>query len=380
MRLGVSFVAAAALAACTAGSGSDHDVVGPFTGPTTRFAIDHITLPTTSSEAHQLGDDLDGDGHPDNGLGEGIVFLDGARDGTSHGDDMIGAGVIGSSIELQATRLDHAASAGATYFGADGDDATAMGGTIVAGAFASNRTRTTHVPGKATLVLPVFEDADPTTVELDAMELDLQPDGSGGYNALVRGGVLPANANAALAPGIIQMIANDTAAHLDLARGLDTNRDGRITPGEVTTFPIIASFVNPEVTLFGQRMTGLAFAAHLVPCPSGGCAAAPADTCFDRTRDGDETDVDCGGSCHPCPGGGACNVATDCQLGACDAGSCRQPSCSDGVRDGFETDVDCGWNCAPCATGKQCTTGADCASGTCKTDCANGICSPTTCD
>ena len=46
------------------------------------------------------------------------------------------------------------------------------------------------------------------------MELDLEPDGSGGYNALVRGAVLPANAMAAFVPGLIQTLANDSAGHL----------------------------------------------------------------------------------------------------------------------------------------------------------------------
>lgn len=363
MRLGVKFAAAAALAVCTACAGSDNDVVGPFTGPTTRFAIDHIMLPSSDAAAHQVGDDLDGNGTVDNQLGAIIATLDGDDLGTSHGDDMIGAGVIGSSIELQATDLEDAARAGATYFGADGDDATAVGGTIVAGVFASNRTRTTHVPGKAILVLPLFAAAEPTTVELDAMELDLEPDGSGGYNALVRGAV--PDAMAALVPGLIRAITSDTASHLEIARMLDTNGDGQLTLDEVTHNTIIESFMSPDIMVSGQAMLSLGFAAHLVPCASGNCAAPPADTCFDRVRDGDETDVDCGGSCQPCPGGATCKVAADCQLGACNAGTCPQPSCSDGVRDGLEIDVDCGWNCPPCAAGKHCITGANCASGMC---------------
>jgi hypothetical protein len=338
--------------------------VGPFTGPTTRFAIDHITLPSSAAAAKEVADDLNGDGGYDNLIGDATALLAVGKDLTSHGDDMIGAGVIASSIELQATDLQDAARAGATYFGADGDAATTMGGTIVAGVFASNRTRTTHVPGKATLVLPVFADADPTIVELDAMELDLEPDGSGGYDALVRGGI--PNALAALVPGLIQMIANDPADHIPLAGQLDTNRDGTITPDEVTQNLVIKSiFIPPDVTLFGQELSSLGFAAHLVPCPSGGCAAPPADTCFDRVRDGDETDIDCGGSCRPCAGGAICNAATDCQAGACDAGTCPQPSCSDGVKDGLETDVDCGWGCPPCAAGKACGAITDCASGSC---------------
>ena len=338
-----------ALAACV--GESNHDIVGPFTGPTTRFAIDHIMLPTNSVEAEADADDLDGDMYPDNQLGSVIATLVGEGDGTTHGDDMIGAGVIASSITLQAPDLDTADKAGATYLGADGDSATTMGGFIAHGAFTSNRTRTTRVPGEATLVLPVFADADPVTVELDAMELDLAPDGSGGYNALVRGGVIEANVFPAITPAIIQMIASDPPNYPYLAHSIDANRDGQITPDEVAQSAILDSLLEADVMLFGQHMVSFGFAVHLVPCASGTCAPPPTDTCFDRVRDGDETDVDCGGSCQACP------VA---------------PSCTDGKLDGFETDVDCGWNCPPCASGKMCSGNADCTSGLCSI--ANDIC------
>ena len=231
-------------------------------------------------------------------------------------------------------------------------------------------------------MLPVFANADPTTVELDAMELDLSPDGSGGYNALVRGEIPPANALAALAPGVIQMIANDPADHVELSHDLDANRDGKISPDEVMKYPLIGALVGDDITVSNKPMSSLGFAAHLVPCPAGGCAAPPSNTCFDRLRDGNETDVDCGGSCGRCAPGAACAVGADCQLGACDSGACRGPSCSDGVQNGFETDVDCGWNCTPCATGERCGTGADCASGICRADCTGNttvVCSPATC-
>jgi hypothetical protein len=40
--------------------------------------------------------------------------------------------------------------------------------------------------------------------------------------------------------------------------------------------------------------------------------------CMDGARDGNETDVDCGGGlCAPCGPGSACNVAGDCMSGLC---------------------------------------------------------------
>ncbi|MCR9103527.1 MAG: T9SS type A sorting domain-containing protein, partial [bacterium] len=47
-------------------------------------------------------------------------------------------------------------------------------------------------------------------------------------------------------------------------------------------------------------------------------------TCDDGIQNGDETGVDCGGSCAPCA------------------------TCDDGIQNGDETGVDCGGSCAPC--------------------------------
>ena len=57
----------------------------------------------------------------------------------------------------------------------------------------------------------------------------------------------------------------------------------------------------------------------------GSCAACP--TCNDGIQNGDETDIDCGGSCDPCP------------------------TCTDGIQNGDETGIDCGGSCDPCNQG-----------------------------
>ncbi len=98
-------------------------------------------------------------------------------------------------------------------------------------------------------------------------------------------------------------------------------------------------------------------------------------TCTDVKLDGDETDVDCGGLvCDPCIDGKLCLVAGDCESGVCaDNGSgmttCQTASCGDGVLNGDETDVDCGGSCAAdCADTLLCLVAADCQSGVCADD------------
>src|SRR5580704_6064756 len=159
-------------AACTS-SAQDQDIVGPFSGPMTRFVVDRITLPTDNASAFAMGDDLTGSGAINNQLGNALGMLSSEGLTNLYGADMIAAGAIASSVVLQAEDLDNATQAAVTYYGADGTTATLAGGAIVNGVFTSNRTRSTRVPGAAALVLPVFGDADPSSVELHAMEIDL---------------------------------------------------------------------------------------------------------------------------------------------------------------------------------------------------------------
>ena len=120
-------------------------------------------------------------------------------------------------------------------------------------------------------------------------------------------------------------------------------------------------------------------------CTSGKCVAP---LCTDNVKNGTETDKDCGGSCatattpKKCTAGQGCLVAADCADGVCGAGNlCQAHSCSDGVKNGDESDVDCGGSCLTssnkvCAVGKMCgTSGANCAQGVCK----SGVCAPATC-
>ncbi len=106
----------------------------------------------------------------------------------------------------------------------------------------------------------------------------------------------------------------------------------------------------------------------------GGVCAAP--TCGDLAKNGAETGVDCGGpDCPGCATGGACASGGDCVSGVCAAGVCADASCLDGVKNGGETAVDCGGSCPTCGDGQPCGEGADCASGVC----SGGVCASPSC-
>ncbi len=65
-------------------------------------------------------------------------------------------------------------------------------------------------------------------------------------------------------------------------------------------------------------------------------------SCNDGIQNGDETGIDCGGSCQPCQ---------------------TTPTCNDGIQNGNETGVDCGGSCAPCTTGGDVTTKIEAETG-----------------
>ena len=105
-------------------------------------------------------------------------------------------------------------------------------------------------------------------------------------------------------------------------------------------------------------------------CASFACDAASltciTPQCQDHRQDGVETDADCGGGfCTACVLGKGCLVDPDCLSLACDALTltCINNSCADHRTDGDETDVDCGGSCQPCSSGSGCHTSFDCYAG-----------------
>ena len=118
-----------------------------------------------------------------------------------------------------------------------------------------------------------------------------------------------------------------------------------------------------------RRLWCLSIAGALAACGDGMDLRTGADRTIGVPFD--DTPGSCGGSYEPaCPAGHVCTVDDQCASAICDAdeGVCRPPTALDGVRNGDETDVDCGGapSKAPrCATGAVCSRDGDCASGSC---------------
>ena len=88
----------------------------------------------------------------------------------------------------------------------------------------------------------------------------------------------------------------------------------------------------------------------------GGSCPNACPTCDDNILNGDETGVDCGGSCpNACP---TCddNILNGDETGVDCGGSCDAcPTCDDNIQNGDETGVDCGGSCDSCGGGGECT-------------------------
>jgi hypothetical protein len=117
-------------------------------------------------------------------------------------------------------------------------------------------------------------------------------------------------------------------------------------------------------------------------CQSGTCSGGTCGPCNGTTN------PYCGGSCSPCQDSSRCSVPSDCQSHACQLYSfpdvpsfggltyCAPSHCANGVKDGCETDIDCGDGsfqacmCGSCASGKTCASARGCISGICNA----GVC------
>jgi hypothetical protein len=362
------------------------DIVGPFDGITYRFVVDQVVLPM---QRQDFADDLNGDERTDDQLGNIASSLAGQHDLTTAFDDLLGSGAFAPVVEIitddPAMRNDSVV--GVRFIGRDGEVAAVMGGSLSKGVLFSNRDRTTRHPVSGTIHLPLYEHADPLELPAIGLEVDLQADATG-FTCTLHG-AFPSTSDMQPAwLGFAQMVAANPREFPVLLPLFDTDGDGTISFDEFASNGLVQNVLSPDVQLTDGRghwgptpsnsphdSLSFGFWLHLIPCASGTCHAPATNTCQDRVHDGDESDVDCGGSCLSCPGGAQCNGNLDCQSQHCVAGVCTAPGCGDGALDGNETDVDCGgYRCAPCAAGKSCRASKDCITGCCVGSCLMAAC------
>ncbi|MBV8761597.1 MAG: proprotein convertase P-domain-containing protein [Deltaproteobacteria bacterium] len=102
-------------------------------------------------------------------------------------------------------------------------------------------------------------------------------------------------------------------------------------------------------------------------------------SCTDMQKDGNETGVDCGGSCSPCGNGGGCTIGGDCTSGYCTGMTCTACTLDTQCPGTSYCNVQTG-TCVPddgngtaCSAGGHCTSG-NCVDGVCCDLACNGLC------
>ncbi|CAK9085396.1 Uncharacterized protein SCF082_LOCUS40458 [Durusdinium trenchii] len=146
-----------------------------------------------------------------------------------------------------------------------------------------------------------------------------------------------------------------------------------------------------ELQVIASQIAGASQSSSSTGGATGGGVAnddvVELSSCDNGRRDGNETDIDCGGpACEvKCAIGRSCLTDSDCLAAAiCNATTLRcTPTpplvqCNNGIRDGSESDVDCGGdecrilaqdslgaNARLCTIGAHCKVHADCDSGSC---------------
>ena len=145
----------------------------------------------------------------------------------------------------------------------------------------------------------------------------------------------------------------------DLGEGMDqgTTGEGDMTPG----FDM------------GEDMTPPTDMSPIIEDMDPPIDMPPGPTCGDGVINGDETDVDCGGSCPPCDLRGRCETENDCVDGAvCDDGFCVPGRLPDGATCRSDDECESGFCdvqgiCAQpgLPVGDECEQDADCSSGLC---------------
>ncbi|MRG95830.1 MopE-related protein [Polyangium spumosum] len=205
-------------------------------------------------------------------------------------------------------------------------------------------------------------------------------------------------------------------ASAEACDGLDNNCDGNVdegNPGGGEACDTGAEGVCADGTLACEsggivcKQDVQSEAEDMSPCDSldnncdgfvdNGPFCCPSDT----IQNGDESDVNCGGTCTvKCADAGmdcttsaqcgsstcgannkcvaqSCGGGDDCVSGVCVDGACQPATCTDMVKNGSETDINCGGpTCGKCADNKVCSVPSDCMSGVC----SGNVCLPPTCN
>jgi hypothetical protein len=119
--------------------------------------------------------------------------------------------------------------------------------------------------------------------------------------------------------------------------------------------------------MLDEDCDGMSTDCKRLVCSNGVCGYDAAETNTPCTENGGQY----------CNGAGdcvECTTASHCPSNLCQDGICYDAACDDMIKNGDESAVDCGGSCSPCDNGLTCGNPAHCKSKLC----VGGICTPCT--
>lgn len=181
---------------------------------------------------------------------------------------------------------------------------------------------------------------DSKAVSLDGIQIKLKKDGADSDTSIDLNGVIPANGVFVVSEASIPMpsdganmiasigMTNKTAYTLWLEK--DGAKASEVTRAALATGNGKSQNRNPDkdtanATLsWHDDVSSLKLLNSPGYCANGGkFSEGCADACSNGQKDGDESDVDCGGPmCGKCENNKSCTAATDCKSGECTEGKC----------------------------------------------------------
>jgi hypothetical protein len=277
-------------AAC--GGGSSSDDCTPSGGSNTgKYVTNSVTVPIQKSD---YSIDLNGDGRPDNQLGniigalsgQGLNVQDGVTQAINNGtliilateksgdpafqmDSCAGVNLQLGSLPAGTMMPDYT---GSGSFTASGNNSDTFAGPISGGKFSSSSPVTTKMPVSVSLALPLIAGATPVQMNIIGAHLSFTRDASGKLNGgQLQGAIKNSDVQGKIIPNVAMLLTTkvqeigtpketpaDGQIEMIFDTGGCTNPDGSmavkgdkiISPCEVATSGLIQNVLAPDVQMF----------------------------------------------------------------------------------------------------------------------------------
>lgn len=162
--------------------------------------------------------------------------------------------------------------------------------------------------------------------------------------------------------------AEDVTSHIEDGASdvvdIESDDIGDVTGIECTGDQVVCGdrcvdLASDEVNCGGCGQVCVTSENHAQAICNGGVCDSECEAGFMRCHAGGGCVAVGGGACNS---GDFCNAAEDCASGLCEDNECQSsPACNDSIKNGEETDVDCGGSqCDPCGVGETCDVESDC--------------------